>query len=142
MGDSISDRVRVWQGKHRGKHGKVIKRDVGWFQKKCEVKLDRSNDLATIKESDLDYEEKLGLDQINANIQNFTDYISNASELLQIMRRELPNHLGMLREALNSGNKSEALKECNSIESHLKKLCEAVEDKRIILEKIVWAVKN
>ena len=138
-----NERVRVCGGEHNTQHGKVIEDDrrFGALQKRYKVKLDLSNDLVSIEGSCLDHE-RLKSHEIDAEIQNLVSYVPDAPELPDNMRKELPNHLKMCGNALNLKNKSQALKEYNYIESYLKILGEGMEDKKISLEKIAWAIKQ
>ncbi|MDJ0774015.1 MAG: hypothetical protein QNJ49_11425 [Mastigocoleus sp. MO_167.B18] len=135
------DRVYVFQGKYRTLHGKVIERNVGILQITCKVKLDSSDNLVSIKESYLD-SEKLEPHEVATEVKNLVSYIPEVPEIPPDKKKELPTHFQMFEKDLNAGNWSEALNEYNYIESYLKKPCEGIEDKRVSLEKLAWAVKN
>lgn len=143
------ERVVVLQGEYRNQHGKINSEMlIGRIGNRYWVSLDNGdNDEFLIR--DIEHE-NLRSDQISAVIKNIENKVNEvASKFPEKMKTELPTHIGYLKDALLSENKSEAVIEHKYITNNLKNLSEQkvlsvdwIESTRIDFEKIDWVVKR
>ena len=143
------ERVVVLQGEYRNQHGKINSEMlVGLTHNKYRVSLD-NGDNSEFYEFDIKHED-LSKDEISTVMKNIAKEVNQVSSKLPgEMKTELPNHIGYLRDALLSEDKSRAEIEYNYVASNLKKLSEQkvlppdwTESTRIDFDKINGAVKR
>ncbi|MBW4593846.1 MAG: hypothetical protein KME46_13260 [Brasilonema angustatum HA4187-MV1] len=108
------DRVFVKSGSYKDQHGKVTGETQGLFFKKVSVKLDKSGK-EEILEGDL-LHENLETDEVDATIKNVEKHFNEVLPKLPEptggqMKKEIPTHLGYLKNALNSKHKHRANQE-------------------------------
>lgn len=109
------DRVFVKSGLYKDQHGKVSgETNYGFFERTVPVKLDKSGK-EEISESYLVHE-KLDAHEVNATIENVEKHFNAVLPKLPEpmggqMKKEIPTHLGYLKNALNSKHKHRANQE-------------------------------
>ncbi|MDJ0619314.1 MAG: hypothetical protein QNJ63_21655 [Calothrix sp. MO_192.B10] len=136
----IGDRVVVQGNGYRKEHGKISSEMlVGLLRNKYRVTLDNGKDdeffIADIKHEDLPDGE---ISEVIKHIQNEVKRFS--SKLPETMKTELPNHIGYLKDALLSKDKSRAESEYAYVKKNIPS--DETESTRIDFEKIDWAVNR
>ncbi|NJO63201.1 MAG: hypothetical protein HC836_34770 [Richelia sp. RM2_1_2] len=143
------ERVIVQRGEYKNQHGKINSEMlVDVLENKYQVSLDNGNNSEFYK-SNLKHED-LSRDEISTVIKNIAKEVNQvSSKLPEEMKTELPNHIGYLKDALLSEDKSRAEIEYNYVTSNLKKLSEQqvlspdwTESTRIYFDKMNYAVKR